>query len=149
MPKHTCTATYASQVFTRKTDRIYTHVVIARPSLDEAIAHVHGEANGKTFAKDYAYYCREADDATREFEHTEQQIARYRTIASKPFAEYQTEWIAEHLAIVEKQRREGWFDTFRVVGWCGRSDLAANLAAGARAKPWHVDVTVIPVASHA
>ena len=95
------------------------------------------------------FYCREADDATREFEHTEQQIARYQQIATKSFAEYQNDWIAGCIATVEKQRLYGYFDTFQVVGWCGRPDLATKLAAGARAKPWHVDVTILPVTTHA
>lgn len=145
MPKHTYTATYAGQVFTRTTHRTYTHLVIARRSIDEAIARVHGEANSKTFAKDYAYYCREANDATREFKHTEQQIARYQSIAAKVFAEYRNEWIAEHLAIVEKQRQKGWFDTFNVVGWCGRPDLAEKSAASAKKQPWNAEVKIIPV----
>lgn len=145
MPKHTYTATYAGQTFTRKSDRIYTHVVIATPSLASAIAHRHEEVNSNTFARNYAYFCREADKATRKYDHTPAEIEKFQKIAAQPFAEYRAARLAEWLGAIETERQKGFFEKYQVVGWAGRPDLAQKSAASAKAKPWNADVKIVPV----
>ena len=67
MPKHTYTATYAGQVFTRTTHRTYTHLVIARRSIDDAIART----NDSDFGLQAGVFTGSLDHAMRAWDRLE------------------------------------------------------------------------------
>ena len=152
MPKHTCTATctatYNGQTFIRKSKKVYTHVVIATPHRGHDIAEIHREAVSKSFAQNYWYYCREANDATRQFDHTADEIERFKKVSAMSLPEYRDAYVQERLAKVETLHQAGFYLQYRVVCWCGRADLAVKSAASARKKPWHGDVQIRFVTPH-
>lgn len=140
------TATHEGQTFTRKSDRTYTHVVVATGNPDFDIASVHGRANSDSFINEYEYFCREANETTRKYDnHSPAQIAEFKRVAAMTLVEYRNEWVAERMAKIEAHRQAGLYEKYNVVGWCGRPDLAVKSAASARAKAWNKDVKIIPV----
>ena len=139
------TVTFNGQTFTRKSERTYTHLVLATSNLEHAISSVHERANSNTFLRDYQYYCREADETTRKYSHSEKETALFKEIAAKALEQHRQDVIAKDLATIEAHRLAGDFEKFNVVGWCGREDLAEKSASSARAKPWNDKVIVVPV----
>lgn len=138
MNKHTATDRNGL-VHTRNSQgRAYTHCVAVRPSYERALAEA--QKGWKNAASDYAYFAERAagrleqyrweDEGqfairlANEVKHAQEQIA-----GCANAAEYVEKTRAEMIARVEARKAKGYYDTFEVIGWNGRLDLAQKEAA--------------------
>lgn len=145
MPKvlHIATGPNGEKFKRGSTTRRYSHVVIGRPSIEVARAHVE---------RDVAYDRKRHDDAVKhaangyepspwmigkpDFKDPTTTVAeRFREegresatewLKDKPETadEYATAERARKLASIEEQLKAGHFSTFVALGWSGRYDLA-------------------------
>lgn len=140
----TLTATFNGQTFTRKTDRTYTHVVLYRDSYELTLA-LRVERAKYEARVNYPYYVQQANPETRKYNPSAAQIADYQRITSLTQDEYLQELLAKAHACNEELKADGYFDTYKALGWCGRPDLAQKSAQQARAKNYYADIVVVPV----
>lgn len=133
------TAVFEGQTFSRRTDRTYTHVVIAKGNKANDLAHAKQRAEWDV-KNNWAYYVREADEATRNYSHTDDEIARFKHIVELGKAGYLAERIAASVERIEKAD----YTSYTAVAWCGRLDLA-NKQADAAQKRGLLNVWIIEV----
>src|ERR1700693_5084008 len=131
--KRKLSVTHAGQTFTRTTERTYTHVVLVKSDY----AHVYAGAikGAADVARvNYPYYIKEANPATRQYKHSDAELARFAEIATMTidqYAQYASDKAAER---VDADLAAGAFDKFGPIGWCGRLDLARKQADQAKAR---------------
>lgn len=152
MAKITYTATDAAgHVHTRKSERGYTHTVVALPSFDFDMARATDKGHAKADSSNYDYYVqvaagqrlrvcyRSAEKWTAE-EIAEEKAwidaANAKAIADAKekvdgvtCGEYIRIKQAERVSAVHRSKAEGYYRAWRNMGWCGRADLAQKLAA--------------------
>lgn len=143
MPAIKYSAEHNGQIFTRKSQRTYTHTVVARRNMDAAIKCESDKAWNKVAFSNHAFFSQEANPATRKHSVTPEQEARYQAIAAMTKEQYAESLMRERLARIEKNRLAGDYDRMVNLGWCGRPDLAQKLAAKERASGWYLDVTIL------
>ncbi|MBB5278684.1 hypothetical protein HNR26_004786 [Rhizobium rosettiformans] len=130
---------------TRKTDRVYTHAVAVRASyeFDLAQADCDWAIDGDNwkfavkmardgFTGDAPKYSWETP------EYLESEKARYVSSAT-PYSSVEEAIAgrrARRVAGVEKQKAEGYYDKFGILGFNGRLDLAQKAAAAAQGGRW-------------
>jgi len=142
MAKNKLTAQYKGQTFTRTTDRVYTHIVVARYSHEHAVSQIAAYAVDLV-QTNFAYYSRVVA-GTSGHTQTEADVQR-----AKEFVEGGREAsIARHTAKmteeVAQRKAKGHYDKWVVIGWCGRPDLATKLLAQTSA-PSYAEVHIVPV----
>lgn len=143
MPAIKYSAEHNGQIFARKSQRTYTHTVVARRSMDAAIKYASNKEWNKVAFSNHAFFSQEANPATRKYSVTPEKEARYQAIAAMTKEQYAESLMRERLARIEMQRRDGYFDKMVNLGWCGRLDLAQRLAAKARRGSWYLDATIL------
>lgn len=145
------------EVARRKSDRTYTHAVVVRSSYENHLATA--QALHGTDAANYSYFVREASATVEQFLsrtpwHSEAQAAHAIADAQEQIKgittldEYRAAKRAERIATVEAEKIAGRFDTFGVIGFCGRRELAESLAAQNRGKAWWAEVLIVEVEAH-
>lgn len=143
----TYTATHAGQTFTRKSSRIYTHVVIARRNIDYDMVLVQeaAEARTKAFLSSYSFCFQEANDKTRQFSYPHDQLKSIQKAASMTEEEVRAVWVSIGLTDIEVSKQSGYYEKFRVIRWTGSQYLAAEVAKRSSGHPWNKDVTIVEV----
>ncbi len=136
------TATHEGQVFTRKTDRTYTHVVLVRndlrKSLDRAARYAPLQKSDfnrlQEIAEGTYRYMQFQDEAT---------IERAKFAVQMGFEDYNHHLVAEAVKRDSEQFDPGW----KVEGWCGRLDLARKLQASVMSASHSVaaEAIIVPV----
>lgn len=156
MPKIIYTATDSSgQVHTRKSERTYTHTVVARRSFDRAMQLA--DMNWASDRDNFAYFAKIAagndpyparnwlrgDNVHPSWAVTPEKIAAHQVEVDAENAKRLADAIertaghtvdsyvaakrAERVAGILRKRAEGYYDVFVNLGWCGRRDLAEKL----------------------
>ncbi|MGM1131811.1 hypothetical protein ACSUPJ_17360 [Serratia marcescens] len=114
---------------TRTTARTYTHMVVVLVNLESGREAARSEHNRKAHAKNYAFYCEEANTPpSPTIIEPAGRRAFYNRVAAMTCEQYVGERINEELAAFDARGGEfanDWAD----FGWCGRLDLAQKLAA--------------------
>jgi hypothetical protein len=133
MPKIKYSATDANGlVHTRTSARVYTHMVVARPSYANAVASA--SAPWMSTAKSNFKYYSDIISGREDARFTSVERATEELGGATTLARYVEILIERALAAVEKSKAEGRYDRFFDKGWCGRPDLADKLAAKARSE---------------
>ena len=127
MPKHYHTVTCPNgQILTRNSlNRVYTHAVVARPSLAYAEAGPftpHGYRTEQSVRNEYQRYL--TLDPKTNSPWLEKELSG---IASED--EYVERCVRTHLKLVEERKTSGTFEKYFSLGWNGRLDLAHKVKA--------------------
>lgn len=123
--------------------RIYTHTVVGLPSLQRAILYTISKENRKSFVDSYPHFAAYLDGTSRWLKkHDWETDAKYDGRVAYEIArsekelngatcadEYGQMKIDAKLANLRKLEAEGYYNKYQNMGWCGRADLAAKLAA--------------------
>lgn len=154
--KHIATAD--GQTFTRNSkSRVYTHCVVAKPSIECALERAQSKAARDLHRSNYRWYQKTLACEGRRFEQSKyvtdevyrEQCQRHIDDAIEELAEAQSEdeyisrKVGEELAGIAAQEAKGFYDTWAECGWCGRLDLAQKLAATKRAHEYYGDVVIL------
>lgn len=136
------TVTHEGQTFTRKTDRVYTHVVLVRNSLPKLQERA---ARYAPMGKSDADYYRSMIDGTWGHSRTpnDTELATARKLVEMGLDAFNQERIAAAVLRTAKNFNPGW----QVQGWCGRIDLAQKLRDSALRADYSVvaDAVIVPV----
>ncbi|MDX0267663.1 hypothetical protein GOC13_07450 [Sinorhizobium meliloti] len=145
---------------TRKTDRVYTHAVVAQRSFDHDFCNAAAlwpvdannfeysqkivASNGECSAlKIYPTY----DAAAVERIHTENanrlERATVEVELHKTARAYQEAKAKERVANVNDKRAKGFYDQWFVLGFCGRRDLAEKLRASNLNGGYYAEAVII------
>lgn len=140
--------------------RTYTHTVFALPSSVTAFLWANSKEARKSHRENFAYYAEMANGTSsfldKRFYETAEQNAERRANAMESAVktlggcqiaqEYEAMLVRRDLERIQKQREEGYYDTYQNMGWCGRADLAQKLKTTTenRNHAW-VNVTVVEV----
>jgi len=142
MPKIKYSATDANGlVHTRTSARVYTHMVVARPSYANAVARA-SRVHMPTQKSNFEYHMNIAEGVITS-QYTSRDHAADDLGGATTLEQYVALNIKRALAAVEKSKAEGRFDRFFDKGWCGRRDLADKLAAKARSDGY-AEVAILP-----
>lgn len=125
--------------------RVYTHCVAVRDCSEDAMKRALEAGNRKHVKESHEYAIRESNPQTARWNHTDEQLARFRADAALTFDEYQAKLIADEVAAVEENRANGYYSKWGVVGWNGRRDLAEKLAASEAGHAYRAEVKIIEV----
>ena len=151
-------ATIDGQTFTRNSkSRVYTHCVVAKPSIDHALATAQSEGARDLYRCEYRWHQKAVTSGGRLFEQSKhmtdedyhEQCKRDLMFARRALVGKQSEddFVSYHvddmLAWIEKQREQGFYDRWVERGWNSRLDLAQKLAATTRAHPYYGDVVIL------
>lgn len=121
MPR-TIKAQHAGATFTRKTDRVYTHVVLGRLDVEKVVAQVRRHA-ADHIARSWPYFQQVAAGTYEHMRYVspeeEKRAARFVEIGLEAA---QKEHADKHEADVRKRRDASW----EALAWAGRPDLAAK-----------------------
>lgn len=147
------TATTPVGTFTRKTDRTYTHVVVAEGVLASALARTWDTtiANETRFAADYAEAIARGDAGLQVCKHPRTQATAWDIkCAEQSYADGSyTRWLADSREHVAKLLADGRptknVPGVVLLGWCGRPDLASKLASREAGGGYYYGVRVYPV----
>lgn len=154
--KHIATAD--GQTFTRNSkSRVYTHCVVAKPSIDCALERAQSKAARDLHRSNYRWYQKTLASEGRLFEqYTHISDEQYREQCEYNLAravealagaqsedEYVSRKIGDELAVIAAKEAKGFYDTWAECGWCGRLDLAHKLAATTRAHPYYDTAIVL------
>lgn len=154
--KHIATAD--GQTFTRNSkSRVYTHCVVAKPSIDCALERAQSKAARDLHRSNYRWYQKAITSEGRLFEQykyvSDEQYAEQceydlaRAVEALAGAQSEDEYISrkvgEELAGIAAQDAKGFYDTWAECGWCGRFDLAQKLAATKRNHGYYGDVVIL------
>lgn len=152
--KHIATAD--GQTFTRTSkSRVYTHVVLAKASLDHQLAMVASKFTIDLHRSNHAFHVGNLnpDCKLRPTWQSEASLAaegqRYAQRAAEELEgtstveEYVAKKQAQSFARIEEDRLDGQYERWGVVGWCGRRDLADKLAATTLGRGYYGDVVVV------
>ena len=134
------TVTHAGQTFTRRTDRTYTHLILAKHNWAHDFEHAKKSA-ASTVEMNWAYYVREAGPRPQ-FDNSPEELDRFRRIAAMGKEAYIAELTTAYQARVEASRQK-YGDSFFAFAWAGRLDLAEKQAHKARMQNY-LDVTIVP-----
>lgn len=136
------TARYNDQVFTRTSkSRTYSHVVLGRDSYELHLAGAQSKGWARTDAANYRWT---VDVAAGRGEYassrTPERIAKAQAELQgiNSVEEYQAAQTARRVADVEARKAAGAFDTYGVIGWTSRLDLAQKLQGQSQARYGHV-----------
>lgn len=155
MAKTTYTATDAAGgKHTRKTERSYSHTVVALPSyasdLDKAKVRTYDlkEAHMRFTVLERGEEAHVADGLRRHAilgaEYFRKQFAEYAAFVAQygtPEA-YADERVANRVAKIEERKAQGYYERWQNAGWNGRLDLAHKLAAQYQDGRW-ADVKIL------
>lgn len=132
-------------VHTRKSDRIYTHTVVARWSKERALQRAKSSASITQDGKNWDYETAIANGTKVTWVNFPEQQAEHkaRCIASLA-GRSRDQYVADHLAKRIADVEAADYVVFRNIGWCGRLDLAHKLAAQSEG----VDVTILEARSN-
>jgi len=135
---------------TRNSARVYTHCVVARRSKATALRDANTYLN-----TDYSFYKAYADGAsiymTRGVRETEEQYKSRvaeevaRAVENLRGATSEAEFVEIHRKEALARAENYNYEVYHNLGWCGRADLAAKLAAGASS--YYCDVQILPAQS--
>lgn len=154
--KHIATAD--GQTFTRNSkSRVYTHCVVAKPSIECALERAQSKAARDLHRSNYRWYQKTLACDGRLYEQykyvTDEQYAKQcednRVRAVKELGavrnedEYISREVSKELAGIAAQDAKGFYDTWAECGWCGRFDLAQKLAATKRNHEYYGDVVIL------
>jgi hypothetical protein len=120
------------------TVQIFTHVLLGRPCYEDAI-----EVNSRHWnhdAEDFAYYA-EALAGTNKWpsgQNAERELGGARTAQT-----FQAMRAARRIDHIEKNKDEGYYDTFAALAWCGNRDLAEKEQASYTKSGYYTDLTVV------
>lgn len=136
MAKTTYTVTAPNgAVFTRKSDRVYTHAVVYQDSYEgwmktyDAIWSVD-KSNFNYDLKIVATNgCIHSDHSTPEYRAERVAKSQARIDQYKTADAFAAAMRAERVRSLNEKKKAGGFDTWMVEGYCGRHDLAVKLAA--------------------
>ncbi len=137
-------------------ERIYTHTVVALPSAPRAVLNVTSKEARAMHRQNFAYYREMADGTSRFLERksweTEAQQAERKANGIENgikaldgctnAQEFENMMVSRELARIQKQREEGYYDTYHNMGWCGRLDLAQKLKTTSENRNW-IEVTIL------
>ena len=154
--KHFAICPNGNKVTRTSKTRVYSHVVVARPSYAHALASAEAAGASKTVASNFKYHCAYLD-GTSEFlvrkswqsdEQHAKQAAYDIDRATKALAgcetleAYRAMIRANALARVADLKAKGYYDTFTAQGWASRLDLAQK-AAQAVYTPQYEDIHIL------
>lgn len=130
-------------VFTRKSERVYTHAVLVQPCYEEQVKSADTvwevdksnfrysqkivESNGTLHARQVYREEQRAEVERANAERLEKSRAEVETF--KTADAYAADCRARRVAAINERKKAGGFDVWIVEGFCGRPDLAAKLAA--------------------
>jgi len=143
MAKRVLTATHEGQTFTRKTERTYAFVVVAKPNIDDDRL-INEERARYTATHNHAYHVAKANDATHVYS-SEEDRANTQHIAGLTRLQFYSEILARGDATIKKNLAAGYYDRYVAQGWCGRRDLAEKLAVEVHAQKHRKAITIVPV----
>lgn len=136
------TARYNDQVFTRTSkSRTYSHVVLGRDSYEQALAGAQSKGWAKTDASNYRWTVATAEGrAEYGWNRTPERIAEAQAELQgiNSVEDYLAAATAERVARVEAKKAAGGFDTYGVIGWTSRLDLAQKLQGQSQGRYAHV-----------
>lgn len=135
--KHTYSIEVDGQTFTRTTERTYTHLVVAKRSQSHALAVATSQARKDADRRNWEFYTNNSmvDHARRvAFEGIDMTCEEY--------VQHATE---QAVLAIEADAARGYYDTWEVIGWCGRHDLARKLANSTDNNPHYQDVRVLAI----
>jgi hypothetical protein len=138
MAKRTFTATFGNQVFTRATERVYTHAVSCKPNLEKALADA--KLITKQDRKDHAYYC----DAVRrnDFQYLNQAVVE--KYAAMTLDQYLQHLVESATKAVRDAEAEGYYSSFCRPTFHGSLALAQKEAQKDR-NYGRLEVTIVEV----
>ena len=142
MAKNKLTAQYKGQTFTRTTDRVYTHIVVARYSHEHAVSQIAAYAADQ-IKTNFAYYLKVAA-GTSGHTQSESQVQRAKEYVEGGLEASIARLAAKMTAEIADRKAKGFYDKWNVIGWCGRPDLATKLLAQTSA-PYYAEVHIVPV----
>jgi hypothetical protein len=145
MPMKTYRVVHNGVEYTRRTERIYTHLVLVRRDYEAELKSQILMARERAW-DDHPFFVREANPQTRVYKDiTPETLALYEHAASLTREQFADEQGEQARARVEERRAKGVFDTLGALTWCGRPDLAMKEEAKARATGYWAEVVVLPV----
>jgi hypothetical protein len=127
-------------------NRVYSHVVLARRSYEEAMRAAQRYADHKSLASNFQQYMDRLEGRLTYSHETPEEAkasANANLRGARTLEEYRAALIAFAVARVEKEKAEGYYDRWGFLGWTSRPDLAANLARIARGKPTYAEVVIV------
>ncbi len=136
--------------------RLYTHTVVALPSAQNAILSAKSPGMRAHHKRNFSYYADKVRGTSRwlqrnSWESEEKHNARVLAESEAAEAEldgcdtadqYADMLIAATLARIADATRAGHFEAYQNMGWCGRADLAAKLAAKTQGQAYYVAASV-------
>jgi len=136
----------------RKTDRVYTHAVVVRPSYEFDLAQA--DRDWEVDGRNWQFYVKMARDgfsgAAPQYnwetpEYLEKTKAEYaeRAAAFSNVQEAIAAGRAKRVSNVEKAKANGEYDKYGVLGFNGRLDLAQKAASAAQGGRW-AEVKILP-----
>lgn len=137
-------------------DRTYTHTVVALPSSVRYTLAAMSPEMRKTHRHNFVYHLNIANGTSKWLERglwetevshltrTQQEIARSKNALQgcQTAQEYENMMVDAALARIKKGMADGYYATYRNLGWCGRLDLAQKLKTTSENKGW-VSVTIL------
>ena len=151
-------ATIDGQTFTRNSkSRVYTHCVVAKPSIECALARAQSKAARGLHRSNYRWYQKAITSEGRlheQYEYlTDEKYAEQceynlaRAVEALAGAQSEDEYVSrevsKELERIAAQDAKGFYDTWDECGWCGRFDLAQKLAATKRNHEYYGDVVIL------
>lgn len=170
MPKTSYKVALSDGTFaTRKSDRVYTHIVVGRRSYEKELADASTVSKGQrdTLKSNFAYYTKiaagndpypstcyrtepkwTAEEVAEEKARAEAENAQRFQEAVRKIDGHTLESFIEadrlyHIRKVEERKTKGYYNDLLVVAWCGRLDLAHKQVS---ANSHLIDVAIVPVA---
>lgn len=130
-------------VDTRKSDRVYTHAVVAFNSLKTA--ERWAVKNWMSVDRDnYDYFVGIINGTGKSYGTTaEEAVEKLQGAVS--FEAYRAIMVTERQAEVEKRKAEGYYTKPIVMGYCGRLDLAQKLLSTTSNNDHVEDAVIVPV----
>lgn len=147
------------QIFDRTSNRAYSHILVGKRSLDDAMLQAERAGLARYVADNYEYYREYLDGTSRYLERKswerddaafEARVARDLAQAEKALegcetlGDYREKLRAAAIAAVQSGKAKGEYDTWNDLGWASRLDLATkNLGTYASKSQWK-NLRVIP-----
>lgn len=144
MRTKTIRATHGNAVFTRRTNRTYTHVVIGKRNRHDRIYNIDyvQDRAEKNIVGYLNYWTDERLNNPRPWDDKEE-IANVKRLKAMPIDEVIAESRQKEKQRIEKLFATEYFEEWIVIGWCGRPDLAEKVAS--RGTKIYIDVFMVEV----
>lgn len=162
MNKHTATTPDGKTITRNSKTRTYTHAVVRKGGYLAHIEAAKADGHRKVDASNYRYYCQIASgndpypaknyagDAAGQAKADAENCKRKADAIGRTHGLTMEEYIAaeqkRRIARVEETRANGGFDVWYCLGWCGRPDLAVNLANSHRGSDYDVVILEATIA---